>query len=193
MILIKTNEKSDFIAHNSAASPIYIGENSKDINIEIKALYPKYAYFKVFTPDEFNDFISNFVKKYYKYEVNDINEIFPINIRINSNMNIFYDFVNLYFYNFNENIILYINQIYGETDLYECKTDLLNSKDLSPLQNPIICKNNISIFNRFIAINDKKLISGYLTHNSYFDIYLDKSDTNSNNDEKQKKKNISFT
>ena len=117
-------------------------------------MYPKYTYFKVFNPDIFNDYLSSFVKNYYNYKLNDINEIFPINIRINSNMNIFYDFINLYFYNFNENINLYINQIYGDTDLYECNEDFINNKDLSSLQNPIIsCKDKLSIFNRIITFN----------------------------------------
>ena len=187
MISLKDNEKKDFLVQNTEVSPIYVDKSSKDINLEIKILYPKYAYFKVFNPDIFNDYLSFFVKNYYNYKLNDINEIFPINIRINSNMNIFYDFINLCFYNFNENINLYINQIYGDTDLYECNEDFINNKDLSSLQNPIIsCKDKLSIFNRIITFNDKKLISGYISHNSYFDIYLDKLDISENNDDDKK-------
>ena len=187
MISLKDNEKKDFLVQNTEVPPIYVDKSSKDINLEIKILYPKYAYFKVFNPDIFNDYLSFFVKNYYNYKLNDINEIFPINIRINSNMNIFYDFINLCFYNFNENINLYINQIYGDTDLYEYNEDFINNKDLSSLQNPIIsCKDKLSIFNRIITFNDKKLISGYISHNSYFDIYLDKLDISENNDDDKK-------
>ena len=82
---------------------------------------------------------------------------------------------------------LYINQIYGDTDLYECNEDFINNKNISSLQNPIIsCKDKLSIFNRIIAFNDKKLISGYISHNSYFDIYLNKLDISENIDDDQK-------
>ena len=185
MIFIKDEDttNSDFLFHNSQLSPVFINNsNEKDINIEIKTYYPKYAYFDAINPKIFKEYLSNFAKNYWNFEFRDLKEVFPLNIRVNSNLNTFYDFFNLYYYNFKENINLYIYQYYGETDLYECNIDLIKNNNLSVLQNPILfCDGKNSIFNKLITIKDKKLFSGYIRHNSYFDIYLDFNDDNDNN------------
>ena len=65
----------------------------------------------------------------------------PINIRVNSNLNKFYEFFNFYFHEFKGNINLYIKKYYGETELYEC-SESLDSKNISILTTPISnCKN----------------------------------------------------
>ena len=103
-----------------------------------------------------------------------INYILPFNIRINSDITIFYDFVNFYFHKFSQKVNVYIKKFYGETELYECNADSINIQDLSILTTPISnCKNKTSIFNRIFTFDGTKLISGYLGHNSYFDIFLD--------------------
>ena len=184
MIFIKNednNKNTDFLFHNSQYSPIFINSSENDNNIQIKTYYPKYAYFDAINPTIFKGYLSNFIKNHWSYEFTDLKEVFPLNIRVNSNLNTFSDFFNLYYYNFKDNINLYINQYYGETDLYECNTDLIKNNDLSVLQNPILlCNDKKSIFNRLITFKDKKLFSGYIKHNSYFDIYLDLNDDNTN-------------
>ena len=166
MIFIKSEDSTtnDFLFHNSQFSPIFIfNSNEKDINIEIKTYYPKYAYFDAINPNIFKDYLSNFIKNYWNFEFTDLKEVFPLNIRVNSNLNTFYDFFNLYYYNFRDNINLYIKQYYGETDLYECNIDLIKNNNLSILLNPILsCNNKLSVLNKLITFNDKKLFSGYI-------------------------------
>ena len=177
---VDSNTNYDFLIQNNEYYPIYVEKTSNDININITTLNSKYSFFTAINPALFKMYLLNHIKSSLNLDVVDYNQIFPLNIRLNSNLNIFYDFFNFYFYNFEENIKIYINQLYGVTDLYECDEDLIKNKDLSILRNPIVnCKDKKSAFNRLLSLKDIKLLSGYLSHNSYFDIYLD--DDNDNN------------
>ena len=108
-------------------------------------------------------------------------QYFPINIRISSNINDFFEFFNFYSEDFEENANFYIDKIYGESQLYECSTDSVDIKNLSFLTTPITnCTDKKNIFNRLFSFKGNKLISGYLSPNSYFDIYLEYNNEESN-------------
>ena len=177
---VDPNKKNDFLIQNNEYYPIYVEKSSNDININITTLYPKYSFFTAINQELFKMYLLKNIKSLLNLDNINYNQIFPLNIRVNSNLNTFYDFFNIYFYNFEENIILYINRFYGETDLYECDEDLIKNKDLSILKTPIVnCKDKKSAYNRLLSLKNIKLLSGYLEYNSFFDIYLD--DDNDNN------------
>ena len=67
-----------------------------------------------------------------------------INIRINSKNIQWYEFYNHYFNQLNTKLNLYIKQIYGGSELYECDADDIDEKNLTFLTRPISndkCKN----------------------------------------------------
>ena len=170
---VEKNHKADFFIQNNQYFPIYVDKSSNDTNLNITTLKPKFAFFSAINQDLFKMYLINYIKGLLDLDIS-YSQIFPLNFRVNSNLNIFYDFFNFYFYNFEDKINLYINQFYGNTDLYECEDDLIKNKDLSILKNPILnCKGKKSAFNRPMSLKDTKLLTGYLSHNSYFDIYLD--------------------
>ena len=177
---VDPNKKNDFLIQNNEFYPIYVEKSSNDININITTLYPKYSFFTAINQELFKMYLLKNIKSLLNLDNINYNQIFPLNIRVNSNLNTFYDFFNFYFYNFEENINIYINQYYGVTDLYECDEDLIKNKDLSILRKPIVnCKDKKSAYNRLLSLKDIKLLSGYLGYNSFFDLYLD--DDNDNN------------
>ena len=179
------DEKYDFLLSEYSSAPLYIEKNSKDIKINFKILCPKYTFFSVLNSYLFSLYFSYFTRSYLKsnYEsdqMKKVKEILPMNIRINTNLMEFYEFFNFYFHEFDEKINLYINKLYGETDLYECN-ETLKLNDLSILATPISkCKDKQSIFNRFFTLNGTKILSGYFSPNSYFDIYLEYNDNSEN-------------
>ena len=111
-------------------------------------------------------------------EINfNLNQILPLNFRINTDLTILYEVFNFYFYEFKEKINVYIKKLYGETELYECSTDSKQLKDFSILTTPISnCKNKKSLLNRLFSFEGTRIISGYLGHDSFFDIYADIDD-----------------
>ena len=176
----KENKKYDFLIQNNEYYPIYIEKSENDISINIKILNSKYSFFTAINQELFKMYLLNYIKSTLNIDITDFKQIFPLNLRINSNLNTFYDFVNLYFYNFEDNITLYINEIYGSKSLYECDEDLIKNKDLSILKKPILkCKNQQLALDRLLSFKDIKLLFFYLGYNSLFDIYLD--DDNDNN------------
>ena len=174
--LNSTRQKSNLMIQNSYPIMIYVDKADKDISISIKSYEPKYAYALAINN---NDLLIDYLEhkeKTLNTERNGLSlkDIMPLNMRINSDLNEFYDFINLYFSDIKEKIIIYIKKYYGGTELFECDVDLKEESDYSLLTKPISsCKNKKSLFNRIIKLEDIKLLSGYLGHNSYFDIYLD--------------------
>ena len=169
------NKKYNFLFHNYIHIPMFIDKISKEQKINIKTYYPRFSFFAAVDSEVFRTYF-NAYNNLFKYNFNldfGLTELLPINVRINSDTSTFYEFFNLYFNKFEDNINLYINKLYGETNLYEC-SDELNLSDLSVLQKPINqCKNKKSIFNRLFTFKGTKTLSGYLTPNSYFDVYLE--------------------
>ena len=126
-----SNEKYDYINQNYLPLPIYVDKSEKDINIKIKTYQPRYSFFAAINNNLFNAFFnspsqySSFIKQYFN------KEILPVNLRINTDMNVIYEFINFYFYQSNHNINVYIKKFYGETELYECNADSIDYNDLS--------------------------------------------------------------
>ena len=181
MILINsdnTTEYSNFIAQNSYPYPIYVDKLGKQIKIKINTK-PKYAYFGVINNnlvDSYISLFSSFSELLQKYNLSQIapEQLFPLNIRINTDLNRVYDFINFYLYKSEGDINIYIKKYFGETDIYECDADLININNLTILTKPIsYCKNKKSILNKIYNFQNNKLITGYLGRNSYLDIYLE--------------------
>ena len=173
--LSSPGEKTNIICQSNYPMIIYVDKVKKDNVISIKTYEGKYAFFLAFTNNDLLKAYIDMIKRNNEEdEENIFNLKFPLNIRLNSDINTFYDFINLYFSDIKEKIIVYIKKFYGGTDLYECDFDIKEESDYSLITKPLPpCKNKKSIFNRIIKLEDIKLLSGYLGPNSYFDIYLD--------------------
>ena len=96
-------------------------------------------------------------------------------LRINSKYLPMFEFYNAYLSQLNVGVRVYIKQLYGGSELYECSTTD-GQRDFTFLTTPISnakCKNKKSIFNRLYSFDGTKIISGYITPNSYFEIYTE--------------------
>ena len=182
-------EEFDFLIENSYKHPIYIKKSENEAYITIESFYPRYAFFGAATKELYKSYLSFFLRSSYGKDESekagvpiDAKRFSPINIRVNSNLNNFYDVFNFYIKDFEENVNVYINKIYGETELYECSDDSIDFKNLSFLTTPITnCKNKRSLFNRLFSFKgNNKLLSGYLSPNSYFDVYIEYNDDENN-------------
>ena len=111
------SEKSDYIIHNYLSFSTYIDKNEEDIKITIKKYLPRYAFYIATDNNLFNIFISGIVSKALSsgstYMVN-LKYFFPFNLRINTDINDFYEFMNFYLINFKTKINIYIKQYYGK-------------------------------------------------------------------------------
>ena len=184
IIPIELNKKRDFIAQNYFSFPTYVDKYEKDINITINKYLPKYAFFGAANNDLFNIFISGEISKPLSsggnYVVN-LNYLFPSILRIITDINDFYDFMNFYLNNIERKVIIYIKEFYGNNDIFECDADSIDINDLSILTRPIsTCKGKKSILNKIYTVEGSKLISGYYGLNSYYDAYFDFDDDNRN-------------
>ena len=56
---------------------------------------------------------------------------FPLYLRVNSDLSIFYEIINIFLNTIDLKLNVYIKKLYGETELYECKGDSNNLKDLT--------------------------------------------------------------
>ena len=168
----------NYLFHNFYAIPMYIDEAEKEQKINIKSYYPRYAFFGVVNSEIFNllhEYLYLYIKNYNGISV-DLKDALPLNIRVNSDLSPLYEFFNFYFHEFEDNLNLYIKKIYGGTELFECN-DKLDINDLSILQTPINnCKDKKSIFNRPFTFKGTKELTGYLSPNSFFDVYIEFND-----------------
>ena len=182
MRYVKSNDSSenyDFMVQNSYPIPIYVDKSDKDVKIKIKTYTPRYSYFDAINNNLINNYITSISE--LSNELLNLSQLFPLNIRINTDYYGFYDFINFYLYEVENKLNIYIKKIYGASDIYECNADSIDKKDLSILTKPISdCKDKKSILNKIYNLEGTKLITGYLGPNSYYDIYLDLND-NSNN------------
>ena len=177
--LDNTIEKSDIMAQNNFTMPIFVDKYEKDTKINIQFFAPRYSFFGIINNNLAKDYIYSFIQCKVPKNYKEINQLFPINIRLNTDYNEFYDFINLYFYKADNNINVYIKKIYGNTDIYECNSDSIDKNSLSFLTKPIsICKNKKSILNKIYNFGGSKIITGYLGYNSYFDVYAEFNDDN---------------
>ena len=172
---INLDKKFDVLLHNYERMPVFIEKSSNEQSIDIKSFYQRYAFFGA-VDTEISKIFNNLHKfmvelkelNYYKLE-----EYLPLSIRVSSDYYRFYEFINLFFNDIEDDLKIFVDKIYGETELYEC-IDRLNLTDWSILTTPINnCEDKKSIFNRFLSLKGTKTISGYISPNSYFDIFIE--------------------
>ena len=168
-------EMTDYIIQNYLPLYIYVPKSAKDCTITTSFYSPKFAFFGAENPYLFNAF--------YSYGVNMLNinldnyvKLTQMNARIGSKYLPFYEFYNAYLKQLKVKVNIYIKQLYGGSELYECNADDFNEKQLNPLTTPISnvkCKNKKSLFNRLWSLDGTRIISGYLTPDSYYDVYAE--------------------
>ena len=177
MKIISSNEDNyDFITLSYFYIPKYVDKINKKNKITIKKYPTKYAYFAAINNDLIKSYLSiasqySIYKKYFN-----LDKLFPLSFRVNTDSNSFYDFINFYTNESEKIIDIYFKKIYGHTDIYECECNskLINNNDLSLLTKPIsFCENKKSILNKLYNFDGTKLLTGYISPNSYFDIYID--------------------
>ena len=182
-VMSNKTEKFNFLIENSYKNPIFINKSNNEVTINIKSYYPKYAFFGVMTKELFQSYLSFFLRSSNDDNLSEDSEVpidskrfLPINARVRSDLLGFYEFFNFYLKDFEENVNVYINKLYGETEFYECD-DNIDMNNLDILTTPITnCNNKKSIFNRLFSLKGRKIVSGYLSPNSYFDIYVEYND-----------------
>ena len=111
--------------------------------------------------------------------MNNYLKLTQMNVRISSLYLPISEFYNAYLNQLDTKVNVFIRQIYGGSELYECDASDYDIHDLQFLTTPISnakCKNKRSIFNRLYPLEGTKIISGYLAPNSYFDIYAEIND-----------------
>ena len=179
------DNNTDYIIHNHFFLPIYIEKTEKDCLIKVKKYSPNFAFFGAENPFLFNS-IYNYSKRILNYgygiNINNYTKLPQIHFRINSNIIPFFEFFNAYLIQLDIKINFYIKQLYGGTELYECDDDGYDIKNLDFLKYPISnvkCKNKKSLFNRLFNLEETKILAGYITPNSYFDIYAEIDDNTS--------------
>ena len=169
-----SKEKRDFICQNYYSFPIYVHGYNQSVKLNMKTYQSRYAFLAAINNNLFKEYMTllsqytDLLKQYSSFD------LFPLCLRINTDFNIFYEYVNLYFYETGHNVNIYFKKLYGATDLLECNPDSIDKRDLSVLTKPIAyCKDKQSILNRIYNFEGTKLITGYLDYNSVFDIYIE--------------------
>ena len=173
------NKQYDFIAQNSYPFPIYVEKFENDIIIKIKIYNSRYTLFTSLNNNLFENYINFFLKKAISNKEQELFNFqqFPLYFRINSDYFNFNEFFNFYLYEPDFSICLKI--FYGETDFYENNSDYIDKNDLSAITKPIYdSENNKTILNKILNLSGTKLIAGHLEHNSFFDLYIDLNDNN---------------
>ena len=120
----------------------------------------------------------------YGININNYTKLPQVYLRVSSYHLGIIDFFNFYLSQLHIKINVYIRQLYGGTDLYECDGDGdgYDIKNLDSFANPISnvkCKNKISLFNRLFNLEGTKFLAGYIAPDSYFDIYAEINDNTS--------------
>ena len=178
IIFSEENEGTNFIINNFVRLPILVEKSNQDQNIYLKKYNPKFAFFGAENSFIFNAFY-RLAEKYAKYNginVNNYVKLNPMHFRINSKYLPWFEFYNFYLNQLDLKVNVYIKQIYGGSEIYECNADDVNENDFTFLTKPISnakCKNKKSIFNRLFTFDGTKIISGYITPDSYFDGYAE--------------------
>ena len=171
------NEPTDYIIQNYENLPIYVSRMDKNCIITISTYFPKFAFFGAENPYLFNTFYNSPLIQGINFH-NYVN-LTQMNGRINSKYLPLYEFYNFYLNQVDVKLNIYIKQLYGGGEIYECNADDLNPKKLDFLMSPISnskCKNKKSLFNRLWTLSGTKIISGYLNPDSYFDVYAEIKD-----------------
>ena len=214
-VLSEENETTDYIILNYYINfPIFVEKSEEAQTIEVKSYITTFSFFGALNPFSFK-LLYKYGEKYFEEEYgvnfNNYIKLTQINHRFYSKSFPEFDFYNGYFNNLNIGINIYIKQLYGGSIIYECNADDVDEKDLTFITTPISnkkCKNKKSLLNRLFSLDGTRIISGYITPDSCFDIYAeidDKENTNieishfmtdvlhKNNTAKYLRKNIQYT
>jgi len=179
IIYSELDEATDYIIQNYLGIPIFIEKSTQDQEIKVKKYPPKFAFFGAENPFIFKTFYSfgqKAIDPDMEIDLNNYKNLTQTNVRINSKYVPWYEFYNFYFNKLDVKLNVYIKQIYGGSELYECSADDVDEKDLTFLTTPISnvkCKNQKSVFDRLFTLDGTKILSGYITPDSYFDIYVE--------------------
>ena len=170
------NEMTDYIIQNYLPLSIYVSKSDKDCTITISSYTPKFAFFGAENPYIFNAFYNYVINSMGFINFNNYVKLTQMNARFSSKYIPWYEFYNAYLNKLNLKLNIYIRQLYGGSELYECNADDFNERQLNPLMTPISnvkCKNKKSLFNRLWSLDGTRIISGYLTPDSYYDVYAE--------------------
>ena len=181
------DEKTDLIFQNYIAFPIFLEKVNEEYELKVKTYKPKYAFFGATDPYFFKSAFSYLKLLTTSVDINPDNyrQLTPMNLRINSKYLPWYEFYNFYLKDLALGLNVYIKQLFGTSEIYECNADSLDFNDLTILTRPISnvnCKNKKSIFNRLFKFDGTKILSGYIGPDSYFDIYAEFENDNKNID-----------
>ena len=181
LIYSMENEATDFIIQHYIELPIFVEKADHDQSIIVKSYDPTFALFGAENDFLFKSFY-NFGKRHLNFEggvnIDNYKKMTQGYFRINSGILPWFENYNAYLNQLSIHVNVYIKQLYGGTDIYECNAEP-NQKDLTFLTTPISnmkCKNKKSIFNRLYSFDGTKIISGYINPDSYFDIYAEIDD-----------------
>ena len=167
--------------------PIFADANDSEYVVNIKNYLIKYALFAAIDPYYYKslyNFFEKLLREDYYLELENYINLTQANYRINSYYLPIFEFFNLYLNGVDIKLNIYIRQLYGGTELYECEADDVNIDNLEKITKPISnakCKNKKPLINRLFNLNGEKIISGYITYDSYFDIYAEIDNDNNNN------------
>ena len=146
-ILSNEKEPTDYIIQNYLSLFVYIEKQDKDCTITLTKYIAKYSFYGAVNPYSYNAYF-NEIKNYYYYnqEINldNYSKLSQINIGIKSWYVPYIEFYNFYLNRLNIKFNIYIRQIYGGSELYECNADDFDQKNLIGLTTPISnikCKN----------------------------------------------------
>ena len=174
-ITFSEEEATDYIIQNSISLSKFINKSNQEQIINLTHYSSRYAFFGAENPYLFN-VLFNYSKELTEVNLKNYMNLTQMNIRINSRYFYLFEFYNLYFNNFKTKINFYIMQLYGGSDLFLCNADDYNERNLQFLTT-LICnvkyKNKKSIFNNLFTLDGTKILSRYMTPDSYFDIYTE--------------------
>ena len=206
-------DATDYIIQNTLGMIVYVQKTDKESIITVTKYPPKFSFFGAL-----NNYMYNAILNYAQrsliesdnLNIKNYEKLTQLNVRIDSKFIPFAEFYNFYLNQVNIKLNLYIRQIYGESELYECDADGFDQKNLISLTTPISnakCKNKKSLFNRLFSFDKTRIISGYISPFSYFDIYAEINNDNNrdikispitlsfamNNGAKYLKKDVTYT
>ena len=184
IIFSEEKDATDYIIQNYLGLAIYVEKKDKECTITMTNYTTKFAFFGAENTYIFNTFY-NFGKKMLNMDLGiDINnylKLTQMNIRVGTEYIPWFEFYNAYFNQLDVKVNIFIRQLYGGSELYECDASDYDIHDLQFLTTPISnakCKNKRSVFNRLFSLDGTRILSGYITPDSYFDAYAEiKDDT----------------
>ena len=173
--VINSEEKTDYIIQNYEALPIFIEKSNQEQTINVEYYSSRYTFFGAENPYIFSLYFNN-SEEFLGINLKNYMNLTQMNLRINSKYIYWLEFYNFYMNKLDTKINIYIKQLYGGSDLFLCDADDYDEKNLQFLITPISnkkCKNKKSIFNKLFTLDGTSVLSGYITPDSYFDIYAE--------------------